>query len=70
MLLCWSWIFLFVIPRVIQVASSLSWDNSYEVADFDGVVGEIYHAIKVHRWPSSSNPKASAWFGIAWDLQS
>jgi len=51
-----------------QVASSLSWDNSYEVADFDGVAGETY-TIKVHRWPTSSNPKASTWFGVAWDLQ-
>lgn len=52
----------------IQVASSLSWDNSYEIADFNGVPGETY-TIKVHRWPSSSNASASTWFGIAWDLQ-
>lgn len=51
-----------------QVASSLSWDNSYEIADFRGVAGETY-TIKVHRWPSSSNEAASTWFGIAWSLQ-
>ncbi len=54
--------------RGSQVASSLSWDNSYEVSDFDGVAGETY-TIKVHRWPTSSNPRASTWFGIAWNLQ-
>lgn len=45
------------------VASSLSWDNSYEIAEFDGVPGETYR-IRIHRW-SGTDP---TWFGIAWTV--
>jgi hypothetical protein len=47
-----------------QVAHSVSWDNSYEIVDFDGKVGETY-TIKIQRW--STKPGAWTWFGIAWD---
>jgi len=47
-----------------QVAYSLSWDNSYEIVDFDAKLGETY-TIKIHRW--STQPNAWTWFGIAWD---
>ena len=47
-----------------KVAHSLSWDNSYEIVDFDARAGETY-TIKVHRW--STKPGAWTWYGIAWD---
>jgi hypothetical protein len=50
-----------------QVAYSLSWDNSYEVVDFDAEAGETY-TVKIHRW--SSRPGAWTWFGVAWNVQS
>ena len=46
-----------------QVASSLSWDNSYEIAEFDGEPGAAYR-IRVHRW-SGDTP---TWFGLAWTV--
>jgi hypothetical protein len=46
------------------VAHSLSWENSYEIVDFDAKGGETY-TVKVHRW--STKPSAWTWFGIAWD---
>jgi hypothetical protein len=49
-----------------QVAYSLSWDNSYEVVDFDAKSNETY-TIKIHRW--STKASAWTWFGIAWDTQ-
>lgn len=42
------------------VAWSCSWDNSYEIAEFDGEPG-IY-TIKIHRWSGDG----STWYGIAW----
>lgn len=49
-----------------QVAYSVSWDNSYEIVDFDGKPGETY-TIRVHRW--SAKPNSWTWFGIAWDTR-
>ena len=49
-----------------QVAYSLSWDNSYEIVDFDGSAGVTY-TIKIHRW--SAEEGAWSWYGIAWDTQ-
>lgn len=48
-----------------QVARSLSWDNSYEVVDFNGKPGQVY-TIRIHRWPWSSTTGAWSWFGVAW----
>lgn len=49
-----------------QIAYSLSWDNSYEIVDFDGSAGATY-TIKIHRW--SAEDGAWSWYGIAWDTQ-
>jgi hypothetical protein len=38
-----------------------SFDNSYEIAEFDAVPGATY-TIKVRRWSGSGD----AWFGLAW----
>lgn len=46
-----------------QVACSNSWDNSYEIAEFQGTAGETY-TIKIRRWSGSD----STWFGIAWTV--
>ncbi|MET3769486.1 hypothetical protein ABIB15_002188 [Marisediminicola sp. UYEF4] len=43
------------------VASSMSWDNSYEIAEFDAKAGETYD-IRIRRWAGSDD----VWFGIAW----
>ncbi|GAA1957945.1 S8 family serine peptidase [Microbacterium deminutum] len=43
------------------VASSMSWDNSYEIAEFDAKAGETYD-IRVRRWSGTDD----VWFGIAW----
>lgn len=51
-----------------QVAFSVSWDNSYEIVDFDAQPGQTY-TVKINRWASSSNRQAESWFAIAWDLQ-
>ncbi len=48
-----------------EVSRSVSWDNSYEIAEFWGTPGQTY-TIKVHRWSAASN-KAWSWFGIAWN---
>lgn len=45
------------------IALSQSWDNSYEIVDFNGVPGETYE-IKI-RWFSGTG---STWFGIAWSV--
>ena len=50
-----------------QVAFSLSWDNSYEVADFPGEQGKVY-TVKIHRW-STATAQSWSWFGIAWNTQ-
>jgi hypothetical protein len=46
-----------------QVGYSGSWDNSYEIAEFDGRRGETY-TIKIRRWSGTD----SVWYGIAWTV--
>ena len=43
------------------VALSQSWDNSYEIAEFEGNVGEEY-TIKIKRWSGDDR----TYYGIAW----
>jgi hypothetical protein len=43
------------------VASSASWDNSYEIAEFDAKAGETYD-IRIRRWSGTDD----VWYGIAW----
>ncbi|GAA1973834.1 S8 family serine peptidase [Microbacterium pumilum] len=43
------------------VASSMSWDNSYEIAEFDAKAGETYD-IRIRRWSGTDD----VWFGVAW----
>lgn len=43
------------------VASSMSWDNSYEIAEFDAKAGESYD-IRIRRWSGTDD----VWFGVAW----
>ncbi len=47
----------------VQVGYSGSWDNSYEIAEFDGSPGETY-TIKIRRWSGTK----STWFGLAWTV--
>ena len=47
-----------------QVASSASWDNSYEVAEFNGRPGETYDII-IRRWSGTD----SVWYGVAWTVR-
>jgi Subtilase family len=47
--------------RGAQVGYSGSWDNSYEIAEFEGTPGETY-TIKIRRWSGTDD----VWFGIAW----
>jgi Subtilase family len=49
--------------RGIQVGYSGSWDNSYEIAEFDGQRGEMY-TIKIRRWSGTDD----VWYGIAWTV--
>lgn len=49
-----------------QVGSSLSYDNSYEVADVPVKNGKSY-VIKIHRW--SGKFTDWTWFGVAWDVR-
>lgn len=49
--------------RGVQVGYSGSWDNSHEIAEFDGQRGETY-TIKIRRWSGTD----SVWFGIAWTV--
>lgn len=46
-----------------QVGYAGSWDNSYEIAEFEGKPGETY-TIKIRRWSGT----ASTWYGIAWTV--
>jgi hypothetical protein len=46
-----------------QVGYSGSWDNSYEIAEFDGQPGETY-TIKIRRWSGTDD----VWYGIAWTV--
>jgi len=45
------------------VSYSLSWDNSYEIAEFIGKPGEIY-TVRIHRWSGTHE----SWYGIAWTV--
>jgi hypothetical protein len=45
------------------VALSQSWDNSYEIVDFEGTPGETYE-IKIRWWSGSGR----TWYGIAWSV--
>ncbi len=45
----------------VQVASSASWDNSYEVVEFAATRGATYEIV-VRRWSGTDN----VWFGVAW----
>ncbi|UCE96054.1 MAG: S8 family serine peptidase [Candidatus Bathyarchaeota archaeon] len=45
------------------VSYSLSWDNSYEIAEFFGTPGETY-TIRIHRWSGTHE----SWYGIAWTV--
>ena len=45
----------------VRVAHSCSWDNPYEVIDFEGIRGAIYE-IRIRRFSGSG----SSWYGIAW----
>ena len=47
-----------------QVATSASWDNSYEVAEFDARRGETYDII-IRRWSGTD----SVWYGVAWTVR-
>ncbi len=46
-----------------QAGYSGSYDNSYEIAEFEGEPGETYE-IKIRRWSGTY----STWFGIAWTV--
>ncbi len=46
-----------------QVGYSGSYDNSYEIAEFDGKPGETY-TIKIRRWSGTDD----VWYGIAWTV--
>jgi hypothetical protein len=45
------------------VGYSGSWDNSYEIAEFNARLGKSY-TIKIRRWSGTD----SSWFGIAWTV--
>jgi hypothetical protein len=46
-----------------QVGYSGSWDNSYEVAEFDAIPGEAYE-IRIRRWAGTD----WTWYGLAWTV--
>jgi hypothetical protein len=46
-----------------RVATAASWDNSFEIAEFDGVPGRTY-TIRIRRWSGTG----WSWFGIAWTV--
>jgi Subtilase family len=46
-----------------QVASSASWDNSYEIAEFAATAGETYDIV-IRRWSGTE----SVWYGVAWTV--
>ena len=46
-----------------QVGYSGSWNNSYEIAEFQGKPGETY-TIKIRRWSGTDD----VWYGIAWTV--
>ena len=45
------------------VGYSGSWDNSYEVAEFDAIPGETYD-IRIRRWSGTD----WTWYGLAWTV--
>jgi hypothetical protein len=45
------------------VGYSGSWDNSYEIAEFDAVPGETYD-VRIRRWSGTD----WTWFGLAWTV--
>jgi subtilisin family serine protease len=45
------------------VASSASWNNSYEIAEFAARGGETYE-IRIRRWSGTDD----VWFGVAWTV--
>ena len=45
------------------VGYSGSWDNSYEIVDFQGASGATY-TIRIRRWSGTDEP----WYGIAWTV--
>ncbi len=45
------------------IAWSSSWDNSYEIAEFDAVPGQTY-TVKIREWSGSG----SSWYGVAWTV--
>jgi hypothetical protein len=47
-----------------QVGYSGSYDNSYEIAEFDVAPGASY-TIKIRRWSGTDD----VWYGVAWTLQ-
>jgi hypothetical protein len=49
--------------RGTQVGYSGSWDNSYEIAEFDAIPGETYE-IRIRRWSGTD----WTWYGIAWTV--
>lgn len=46
------------------VASSVSWDNSYEIAEFAARSGQTYE-IRIRRWSGNDD----VWFGVAWQVR-
>jgi hypothetical protein len=46
-----------------RVATAASWDNSFEIAEFDGVPGQTY-TIRIRRWSGTD----WSWYGIAWTV--
>jgi hypothetical protein len=49
--------------RGTQVATSASWDNSYEVVEFAATRGETYEIV-IRRWSGTD----SVWYGVAWTV--
>ena len=47
----------------VQVASSASWNNSYEIAEFDAIAGQTYE-IRIRRWSGTDD----VWYGVAWTV--
>jgi hypothetical protein len=47
----------------VQVGYSGSWDNSYEIAEFDARPGETYE-IRIRRWSGTD----WTWYGLAWTV--
>ncbi len=46
------------------VATSTSWDNSYEIAEFDARPGATYE-IRIRRWSGTDD----VWYGVAWQVR-